>query len=246
MEPPDKLDKCLAILVLRTVGSREAPGITKKMVASQEAVASILSHAKQKVVDIEHWFKDLPYEEAAVVCENEAIKSVAVGFLADLEDIPLKIKTKMRHITSKDILRNFRHDYIQENKDFIMSSQLQKHWNKLAEAANGLARNLRLVTLVTDKDGYIMGDIMSGYIYKSGVLDIKEQTPLNRVDKTNAKYLLPHIYTEFPEFEIITDWRRLSVSQIKQNISRDMLNNLNLLSQRESFLGTCKICESWK
>ncbi len=243
MEPPDKPDKCLAILVLRTVGSREAPGITKKMVASQESVASILSHAKQKVVDTEHWFRDLPYEEAAVVCEDAAIQSIAAGFLGDLEDITTELKKKARQITSKDILRNFRHDYIQKNKDSISSPLLQKHWDKLAEAADGLARNIRLVT---DKGGYIFGDVMSGYIFTSGVFDSKEQTPLNRIHKTTAKYLLPHIYTEFPEFEIITDWRRLSASEIKQKISRDMLNNLNLLSQRKSFLGTCKICESWK
>ncbi len=243
MEPPYKLDECLASLVLRTVGSHEAPRITKKIVASQEGVAGILHYAKHKVGAIEHWFEDLPYEEAAVVCEDEAIKSVAVEFLADLEDITPELKKKARQISSKDILRNFRHDYIQKNKDFIFSSQLQQHWNSLAEASNGLARNFRLVT---DKGGYIFGDVMSGYIYTSGVIDSKEQTPLNRVNKTNAKYLLPHIYAEFPEFEIITDWRRLSAPEIKQIISRDMLNNLNLLSQRKSFLGTCKICESWK
>ncbi len=243
MEPPDKLDKCLAILVLRAVGLHEPPAATKKVLSSQEGVASMLGLGKPKVVATEKWFRGSSYKAAAVECEDEAIKSVTEGLLVDLEGMTAELMKKARQITQKDILRNFRPDYIENNVNFTFRSKLQEHWNNLAIAARGLATNTRLVF---NTKGYIMGDITSGYIYTSGVFDSEEQTPLNKVSKTHAMYLLPHLCVEFPEFETIIDWRRLTAQDISERISKGMLDNLNLLSQRTSFLGTCEVCESWK
>jgi hypothetical protein len=106
-EPPIDLDRCLAILVLRTVG------------CSWDDVASILHCWKLKVGEVEHWFTDpeqLSYLQATELCSDTAIKSVVSLYLVPEEQADKKLLEKATCITGDNILLHYRTDYLKLEK----------------------------------------------------------------------------------------------------------------------------------
>ena len=100
MEMPDGLDKCLLILLLRTVD------------CSQDAVASMVHCHKLRVGAVERWFRELTQEEAARLCDDQAIKRIAGRELVSLEEVSHEVLIKAGQVAGDDILRHYREDYL--------------------------------------------------------------------------------------------------------------------------------------
>lgn len=101
MEAPTDIDKCLAILVLRTAD------------CSQNMAASIMHCAKLRIGQVERWFsKELSYSEAVRLCNDMAIKRVIDIGLIPQEEVDKKLLEKLAQIIGDDILRHYRQDYL--------------------------------------------------------------------------------------------------------------------------------------
>ncbi len=117
MEAPTKIDRCLAILVLRTTG------------CSQDMVASIMHCAKTMVGEVDNWFgKQLSYSEAVEVCNDTAIKGMIDVDLVPREEVDKKLLQKVTQITPDMILRHYRQDHFlpvkwQETMDLAVQLQ---------------------------------------------------------------------------------------------------------------------------
>lgn len=123
-EPPVDLNRYLAILVLRTAG------------CSQDMVASIMHCAKSKLVEVERWFSgQLPYQEAAKLCNDIAIKRMINLELVPAEEVDERLLEKMMGITGDNILRRYRRDYLEvvegyRNVDEILPTLGPERWRK--------------------------------------------------------------------------------------------------------------------
>ena len=123
MEAPARIDKCLAILLLRTAG------------CSQDAVASIIHCAKSLIGRVEDWFgKRLAYTKAVEICNHVAIKEVIDVDLIDREEVDKRLIEKLMRITPGTVLRRYREDYV-----------FRAEWRESLDLANRLQASLSFI-----------------------------------------------------------------------------------------------------
>jgi len=117
-EPPADLDRCLAILLLRTADR------------SQDMVTSILHCHKSVVGNVERWFtntEELSYSEAAKLCSDVAIKRMINIELVPCEEVDKKLLEKVVQITGDNILRHYRADYIERRDPILQKYRMEWH-----------------------------------------------------------------------------------------------------------------------
>jgi hypothetical protein len=101
MDAPAPIDRCLAILLLRTAG------------CSQDAVASMIHCAKSLIGRVENWFGTrLAYTKAVEICNHMAIKEVIDVDLLHREEVDKRLLEKLTRITPGTVLRRYREDHL--------------------------------------------------------------------------------------------------------------------------------------
>ena len=117
MKLPASYEKCLSILILRTLN------------LSQDAVSSIISCGKSTVVEVEQWIRICPLDEAINLCEDQAIQGLVGREFPGLEEIPRDILVKASKLHGEDILRHYREDFIvkQPVEDPLIREAKDKH-----------------------------------------------------------------------------------------------------------------------
>jgi site-specific recombinase XerD len=123
----------------------------------------------------------------------------------------------------------------------------QTYWTELSEVAGVLAANL---IKILESPGTLYGDVVNGgQFYGIGfmiVVDTKSKirddpARLEQVDSYLAKNLLVNLAAEFPIFRKILDWRNVN----KDEITPDIVQILQMVSHRRTFLEKCEVSQSW-
>jgi len=141
MESPTHLDRCLAILILRTLQF------------SQDEVINVLHCHKQLVSMVDRWFsEELNYPAAVKVCADIAIKSALHLFLVPSKDIDPETLVKAAQLTADDILRHYRKDHIKEEIKKVENKPMEFHLAQLANIAKILAHHAKRLIDYTDDD----------------------------------------------------------------------------------------------
>ncbi len=179
MERPTDLDKCRAILALRTFN------------LPRDTVASIVACAKETVGDVEQWFQEIPFEEAVTLCGDELIKKQARQLLKESPQISVELALEAGAVTADTILLNWRHDYLSA----VLADMFTKHGNDLKKTANLFASFWEQYALSHPVGGY------QGYII--------DDSQFEQIDAQLAMSYLYHLKAEFSEFSGIKDWRDL-------------------------------------
>ena len=146
MNQPADLNRCLVILLLRTSQ------------LSQDAVTQILACHKSLVGSVEKWFSEqLPYLEAVELCRDEAVKRASTAELGTNMQIGPHELIKAAQITSDNILRHYRKDYLQKQIELEEKGRLegQKIWRpdtahelKMRELSEELLNEIRLPSVI--------------------------------------------------------------------------------------------------
>lgn len=126
MEKRIDSEKCLAILVFRTLG------------CSQDEVASNVCCAKLTVVEAEQWIRTCALNEAVAFCDDQAIKRLVGREFPSLKEISHELLVKAGQLTGDDILRHYRRDYLHikakleqdEKQEFLA---LLQRWREQAQ-----------------------------------------------------------------------------------------------------------------
>ena len=120
MEKLNDYEKCLSILVLRTLG------------CSQDETRSILGCRNQTVVEVEQWVRTCLVNEAISFCDDQAIKRLVGREFPTLEQISPELLVKAGQVTADDILRHYnRQDYLRirlKHKEEQKFLALLKQW----------------------------------------------------------------------------------------------------------------------
>ena len=117
MKLPATYEKCLSILILRTLN------------LSQDAVASVVRCGKSTVVEVEQWVKKCLLDDVISLCNDQAIQGVVGREFPGLEEISRDILVKAGKINGEDILRHYREDFIvkQPIEDPLILEAREKH-----------------------------------------------------------------------------------------------------------------------
>lgn len=100
MKQPTDLERCLAILILRTLRM------------SQDKVVQIMRCHKLTVGDSEKWLQQLSYDAAADFCNETAVKELVGRYLVMREEITREELISAGQVTTDAILRRHRTDYV--------------------------------------------------------------------------------------------------------------------------------------
>ena len=95
MKLPASYEKCLSILILRTLQ------------LNQDAVASMVKCGKSTVVEVDQWVKKCPLDEAIYLCEDQTIQGLVDREFPWLEEISDDILVKASKVRGEDILRHY-------------------------------------------------------------------------------------------------------------------------------------------
>jgi hypothetical protein len=117
MKIPTDYEKCLSILVLRTLN------------LSQDEVASTVRCGKLTVSDVEQWIRRCPLVEAINLCDDQAIKRLVGRDFPGMKEISGEILVKAAQLVGEDILRHYREDFLakQPAPDPLMREAKRKH-----------------------------------------------------------------------------------------------------------------------
>lgn len=236
-EPPTDLERCLAILVLRSADR------------TQDEVASIVRRSKGTVVNVERWFTDMPYSQAAKLCDDTAIKRVISVDLVPNEQVDKELLEKVLQITRDDLLRHYRGaEYLKTVYD--PARLLEEHFHHVAQAARVLGDRIQRMLWYKEKryeekyEPY--GNILTGMGFsmmsKTGALMVGFEEPkdnFGEVDPLLAECLFRHYEDKFCKLPF-TDWEQITMA----NINHKLVDNLKLLAYgRLDYCPTCRICK---
>lgn len=234
MEPPTSPDRCLLVLILRTLR------------CSQDDVASMVRIAKGTVGEVERWIQTRTFAEAAAICDDQAIKRIVGRELVQLQEVNHDILVRAGQVTGDDILRRHRSDYLEQRVKAIPDKYIEKHWSDLARVAGELAENLSVLLLADDKGNAIYrinGNVVFGGVaeidpYMEGMWgeEFDSLVQLKRVDYILASALISHLKLPF------SDWLELTTN----TVTRKLIDDLKTAASRGTFEGTtCDICKGW-
>ncbi|MDO8491341.1 MAG: hypothetical protein Q7T04_04935 [Dehalococcoidia bacterium] len=228
--PMGDLNKCLAVLMLRTAKCK------------QIEVAEKLGYGKKKVVATEKWFRELKYDEAYAVCYDHAVECVRVLEIDPLKKMLLTATLeKLDKVSSMLILGKYGHVKIKEpSASKLLTPRPSEHHARLARAAEQLRLNIKKVK---ETEGATLdGDIMRGYIITAGSRTKEE---LLYVDRLDAECVLSHLKEMWPDFNYINGWQDFNSMESVASISDFILKRLKDVSHGLAIDGKCKICTSW-
>ena len=111
--PPIDGNSAINILVLRAIS------------LDQDAVAHLVACSKGKVVETESWFRAAEFEEVVDFANDEALKRVVKGQLAQ-EELTEEDLEKARQLSRVDVLRHYKH-WVTNTPNPANSEKWQKH-----------------------------------------------------------------------------------------------------------------------
>ena len=229
--PIDDLNKCLAILILDSVG------------CSQDDIAGILHCAKLTVGNVEIWFKELRREESLSFCNEQALKSAFwMNIIPSDQEISREKLACAAQATRDYILMHYGKLKRKQPEQPLLMPLPQQHYARLSDAATLLRLNIKEVK---QRKRVLVGNIIRGHIARPKVNDNRPQIQLNDVDKVNAECLLSHLKATYPEFEEIKSWEYVNTREAVYSISGNMIRKLQLVRRGAALKGTCEICRSW-
>ena len=141
-EPPTRLCFCLAILILRTAS------------LTQDHVATHLRCGKATIVDVEKWFRELPFSQAEALCSDlSSIKSAqALVVESKSEEVLLTVDAiRVGTISGDAILRHYRGtDYLQHKgaKSHLSGYKETRHKREIRESAKALVAEIRVPWII--------------------------------------------------------------------------------------------------
>lgn len=228
MEAPiQDLNRCLAILILKTAGY------------SNDTVVGVIACAKATVGSVQQWFKQLSYNEAASICYDQAIKR---AFWLEIMTSDQQIECEKIAIVAQidaNYVLNYYGKVKAATKQPPLTSDRQQHYARLTDAAEKLRLN--------DKDikkskGTLIGNVTDGHLQVSK----NKVQSLRNVDRLDADCLLSHLKATFFQFNDINDWESLtSRDLVVLKISDSLVKKLKEVSHGLALKGTCNICGSW-
>ncbi len=125
MKRPTNAEKCLAILVLRSIGE------------SVTNIVITLSCARYVVVNTGKWFEQLPYEHAVAFCDEAAITRAIERNKESFQQTRNGLPEKAAEVTADDILRHYRlTDYLEHQatiRQNMKKEALQKHFDAIRD-----------------------------------------------------------------------------------------------------------------
>jgi len=249
-QPPLELHQRLAILMLRVLHF------------PQDDVADLLHHSKLTVKTVEDWFGEVPLREAQIICNDQSLKEKAEKIIVKLEDIDKQAAMRVAKISPEDILQHYRAtEYLeskaleQEGIEPAVASNLERHFDDLAQTAKVLAHRIKVLLQHKDKYSNLekMGNLIMEDVFQSkgtgvlflGPMDIHplEEYRYDResaVDPYLAKCLLFHYLSQFGKLPY-AGWEELKIDSTSEKIR----NNLLVLAHSEN-LQFCPNCPSCK
>ncbi|MFC1977376.1 hypothetical protein ACFLWS_03815 [Chloroflexota bacterium] len=233
MKPPiDDLNKCLAILILGSVG------------CSDEEIAGILHCAKATVGNVETWFKKLRYQESLSYCHEQAVKNAFWLQIIPSDQALSKDKlARAAQATNDYILMHYGKRHRKQPEQPLLTPSSLQHTIRLSDAAGLLRLNIKEVK---QRKRVLVGNIMQGHIASPKASNNRSQIQLKDVDRFDAECLLSHLKVTYPEFEGIENWERVNTREAVYDISGDMMRKLRLIHRGVTPKGTCEICRSWR
>lgn len=227
--PMNDLNKCLAVLMLRTAKCKH------------DEIAEYLGCGKKKVGATEKWFEDLHYEEAIEVSDDYLVESVRKLELDPLKNmLPTNTQSDLDKVNSTLIRGRYGLVKIKESKPFVLLPRPSEHHARLATTSEKLRLNIKRVKEV--KGVVLVGDIARGYL-ETKTSDTEEQ--LEYVDILDAECLLSHLKAMYPDYKDIKDWQKFDSEKSVVNISDIILEQLKEVSHGMRITGSCRICASW-
>ncbi len=117
MKLPATYEKCLSILILRTLN------------LSQDAVASMVRCGKSTVVEVEQWISVCPLDEAINLCDDQAVRALVGREFPGFDEISGDILVKAGKLQGEDILRHYREDFMAKQlvQDPLVREATRKH-----------------------------------------------------------------------------------------------------------------------
>jgi len=237
-QPPAPLPHCLAILILRVLHF------------TQDEVIEELHCAKLTVGEVERWFKELPLQEAEILCGDPYLRDKAnkllykTGVESAIIDIPTAIR--VGNLSKEDILSHYKATEYLESKarekvdvDPTVQRAQEEHLNNEVRAfIKGLRGGLKTPRINEIVPGYtvknppesdpvwacLRGHIRSTFAWEQ--LDLwKEQMNVYLKTPRDRKEELDRLYAHLIDLEKI----------IKQSLTE-------ILIQRDYVRHTCNLC----
>lgn len=126
MDKPVPYNTSLAVLILRTAN------------LTQDETASILHIWKLKIIEIEKWFRDLPFTEAENLSRDSSLLEEARAIIGKSDEIDTKFAIKVGTITGQSILRQYRSDYFEKREPLSNDPLKVERELKIGVAVKGI------------------------------------------------------------------------------------------------------------
>lgn len=233
MNPPTSLNRCLAIVVLRTVG------------ISSKETARLVRCADETVGNVENWIRKEDYSNIAGLLKDQDIRQMVARELVYLA-ISKQDIAKLAQLTGNDILREYRRvEYLQMER--APDTRALKHFDELAEVARTLCDVQQFILSYEEGETFsvIESPTIAGFFTfqpvprKRPILSAFAGSGVS-VEYPEVEYFLQHLLQELPDLGL-KDWRGL----VKSSLPEDVVNRLRYLGNtaKFTFCPKCQVCE---